>query len=81
MPGTPTNPRMSVDMNADDLTGGPDPVVFTYDLKASNGRHIRMATGVRFADGHTIRFMERMPKRAAIAAGWRARANGIGDGP
>jgi hypothetical protein len=62
-----------------DLTDGPDPVVFTYDLRTSNGRHIRTATGVRFADGHTIRFTERLTKRAAIAAGWRARANGIGD--
>lgn len=61
------------------LVSGPDPEVFTYQLNAPNGRPVRKATGVRFEDGHTIRFMERLSKRDAIAQGWRCRANGIGD--
>ena len=41
--------------------------VETYRLVASNGRHIRLATKVTLADGRVVKFMERMPKRAAIA--------------
>lgn len=37
-----------------------------YKLKASNGRHIRIATAVTFPSGRTIRFTERMGKREAI---------------
>ena len=34
--------------------------VSTYNLQASNGRHVRKATMVTFADGFTVRFTERM---------------------
>lgn len=40
--------------------------VSTYRLQASNGRHIRIATKVVFADGFTVRFIDRMPKGEAI---------------
>jgi hypothetical protein len=33
---------------------------------ASNGKHIRMATRVAFADGKVVTFMERLPKGLAI---------------
>lgn len=66
-------------MSTNDLLTGPDPEVFTYQLFAPNGKPVRMATGVRFSDGHTVRFMERLTKREATAQGWRCRANGIGD--
>lgn len=42
------------------------PQVGTYTLKASNGRHIKKATKVTFADGHVIRFMEKMSNREAL---------------
>lgn len=40
--------------------------VTTYNLTASNGRHIRKATKVTFADGREIRFMDLMSKREAL---------------
>jgi hypothetical protein len=40
--------------------------VTSYNLTASNGRHIRVATRVILSNGHTIDFMERMSKREAI---------------
>jgi ABC-type Zn2+ transport system substrate-binding protein/surface adhesin len=40
--------------------------VETYNLKASNGRHIRKATKVTFADGRTVSFIEKMSKQRAI---------------
>lgn len=40
--------------------------VETYNLKAGNGRHIRIATLVRLPDGTEIRFTERMGKREAL---------------
>lgn len=41
--------------------------VTTYNLTASNGRHIRKATQVELADGTVVRFMEKLSKRQAIA--------------
>ncbi len=38
----------------------------SYNLKASNGRHVRIATMVTFDDGRIIRFTERLSKREAI---------------
>jgi hypothetical protein len=40
------------------------PTVTTYNLRAPNGRHIRMATQVTFPDGHVVRFTERIPGKA-----------------
>jgi hypothetical protein len=40
--------------------------VTEYNLKASNGRHIRKATKVTFPDGYEVRFIERMPKGEAV---------------
>lgn len=40
--------------------------VETYNLTASNGRHIRKATKVTRPDGTEIRFTEKMSKREAI---------------
>lgn len=40
--------------------------VETYQLTASNGRHIRKATQVVFPDGYVVRFMEKMSKREAL---------------
>jgi len=37
-----------------------------YNLKTSNGRHIRVATKVVFQNGHEIKFTEKMTKREAI---------------
>jgi len=42
------------------------PIVTTYQLVASNGRPIRKATKVTFADGREVRFTERLSKREAI---------------
>lgn len=42
------------------------PIVSTYQLVASNGRPIRKATKVTFADGREVRFTERMSKREAL---------------
>jgi hypothetical protein len=38
----------------------------TYNLTASNGRHIRKATKVVFDSGHEVRFTERLSKREAL---------------
>ncbi len=43
-----------------------DADVSTYKLKASNGRHIRLATAVTFPDGRVVRFIDRLGKREAI---------------
>lgn len=40
--------------------------VETYNLRASNGSHIRKATKVVFSDGTEVKFIERMSKREAI---------------
>jgi hypothetical protein len=40
--------------------------VTDYNLKASNGKHIRKATMVTFEDGTVIRFTEKMSKAEAI---------------
>jgi hypothetical protein len=40
--------------------------VESYILQASNGRRIRTATKVVFADGREIRFIEKMSKRQAL---------------
>ena len=37
--------------------------IATYNLTASNGKHIRKATQVTLADGQVIRFMELLTKR------------------
>ncbi len=42
------------------------PIVTTYQLIASNGRPIRKATKVTFADGREVRFTELLSKRDAI---------------
>ena len=39
----------------------------TYNMTAMNGRHIRVATKVELTNGATIRFMEKMSKKDAIA--------------
>ena len=41
--------------------------ISNYNLKASNGSHIRVATKVTMRDGSEIRFNEHMSKRQAIA--------------
>lgn len=43
-----------------------DFIVKTYALKASNGRHIRMATKVVLPDGQEVRFIDKMSKKEAI---------------
>lgn len=48
--------------------------VSTYNLKASNGRHIRKATKVTFADGSVVGFMERLTKKQAIVQAREERA-------
>jgi hypothetical protein len=40
--------------------------VETYTLTASNGRKIRQATRVVFADGQVVAFVERMSRREAL---------------
>jgi hypothetical protein len=42
------------------------PIVGTFAQQTSTGRHVRMATLVRFADGRVVRFMDRLGKRAAV---------------
>ena len=42
------------------------PTVETYQLVAGNGRPIRKATRVRFADGRVVSFIERLSKREAV---------------
>ena len=49
-----------------DLSPAAPPTVGTYQLVAGNGRPIRKATVVTFADGQEIRFIERLPKGEAI---------------
>jgi hypothetical protein len=44
----------------------PNATVETYSLVASNGRPIRKAARVVFADGREVRFLDRMSKREAI---------------
>jgi hypothetical protein len=41
--------------------------VENYRLFAGNGRYIRTATKVIFADGSEIKFIEKLSKKAAIA--------------
>ena len=50
--------------------------VTEYNLKSKNGRHIRRATKVTFPDGYEVRFIERMPKGAAIKQATELRARG-----
>lgn len=63
------------------LITAPEPkmnaTVQTYRLQASNGRHIRIATKVVFADGFVVRFIERMPKGAAIRQAEEVRAKAV----
>jgi hypothetical protein len=40
--------------------------VTTYNLTASNGRHIRKATKVTFDNGQEVKFTEKMTKGEAI---------------
>ena len=40
--------------------------VRNYNLKARNGRHIRIATMAILPSGEEMRFMEKMSKRAAV---------------
>lgn len=49
-----------------DLSPSAPPVVGTYQLVAGNGRKIRKATVVTFADGEEVRFIDRLPKGRAI---------------
>ncbi len=49
-----------------DLSPEAPPVVGTYKLVAGNGRPIRQATVVTFADGEEVRFIEKLPKGKAI---------------
>lgn len=49
-----------------DLSPEAPPEVGTYQLVAGNGRPIRKATVVTFADGKEIRFIERLPKGEAV---------------
>ena len=48
------------------MTKTETPKVETYNLTAANGRRIRTATQVVYADGRTVRFMERLTKTEAI---------------
>lgn len=50
------------------------PVAMDYKLYATNGRLIRTATKVVWPDGYEVKFMERMPKRSAIAQAREVRA-------
>jgi hypothetical protein len=43
-----------------------EPTVSLYDLRTATGRHIRMATEVRWPGGDVVRFMDRMPKAEAL---------------
>lgn len=43
-------------------------VTLRRQYAAITGRYIRLATVVTFADGAEVEFLERLPKRAAIAA-------------
>lgn len=47
-----------------------------YNLKTKTGKHIRKATKVTFPDGYEVRFIERMPKAAAIRQAVEIRAKG-----
>lgn len=47
-----------------------------YNLKTKTGRHIRKATMVTFPDGYVVRFIEKMPKGAAIKQAAEIRARG-----
>lgn len=38
----------------------------TYNLKAGNGKQVRMATKVVLDNGQEIKFMEKMSKREAL---------------
>lgn len=49
-------------------------VVETYHMVTPTGRHIRMATRVRFADGVVIDFVDKMGKRDAIEQAFVHRA-------
>lgn len=49
-----------------DLSPEAPPTVGTYQLVAGNGRPVRKATVVTFADGEEVRFIERLPKGKAI---------------
>jgi hypothetical protein len=42
------------------------PTVESYKMTARNGRHIRFASMVTFADGRVIKFMELLSHREAI---------------
>jgi hypothetical protein len=54
-------PRLRV-VHVDDAP----PIVGTFAQQTATGRHVRMATLVRFADGRVVRFMDRIGKRAAV---------------
>jgi hypothetical protein len=45
-----------------------------FRMVAANGRHIRMATKVTFADGTVVKFMERLPKGEAVRQAMQQRA-------
>ena len=53
------------------MTTTNSPKVQSYNLTASNGRHIRVATMVILADGTEIRFMEKLTKAEALRAAAR----------
>jgi hypothetical protein len=40
--------------------------VENYKLAAANGRHIRVATRVKYSDGRVVAFIEKMSKREAL---------------
>jgi hypothetical protein len=42
------------------------PMVASYSLRDSRGRHIRLASMVTLEDGTEVRFVERMPNGEAI---------------
>lgn len=47
--------------------------VSQYSLKSMRGGHICKATQVKFSDGVTVRFMERIGKKRAIDQAWKRR--------
>lgn len=46
-------------------------IVEDYRLTAKNGRHIRMATQVRFQSGRVIKFLDKLTHRDAIVQAGR----------
>jgi hypothetical protein len=59
------------------LNGEKTMTVSNYRMVASNGKAIRTATKVTFADGYVVRFTERMSKREAVKQATTVRNKGV----